>query len=671
MLEQWPKRTVVDIASEQEISALLSKSSSLARVNIVFSDDPQMVMAINTYGDKLQKPDLIINRQVIKHQRNLTDPQIIYILEHEMGHYDEEAKLRAIPDGQAKYEEHIQTMEQRWPVLRNKLWSFENAMRDVWVNKRTERLTPILWLETQRLYKDIFFTQANYLSKPLHIQLEYTILREMMFPDEQCVVDPRVRSIMNWLQRPLPWGRRIDLLADGTLTQRYDFYEQEMRPKRLELYKIDVWEKKHEDWTDAWKTSSKRSPTRQDLDALDLPSEPDYREEETHDQLPHLLDQLSPEQQEALLDKMFEQALEEQAVIDREMQEKAGQDAKQQQEAKKSDRQKQLEQRVEQMGIARDDKNFTPTINQLAQYEDYVAKLIDQVRDESWKKVFDQLITLFDAIKSENTKYRHHIRGPVDQEHGERLYDRMIASGIASVLWGETNPEMRAKDTKKEKLKQYRGNIEVDIFADGTGSMDTGTRTRDQKQAVILMLEALKKLEEKSLKSTNPLITPFKIQTSMSVFGKRSRRVKELWSGVSDTERINIFQALNENDGPRNNEWVLLEKARQEFVSQPQAYKDGIKKWFPKKIIFILTDGWQDVTEYKQKLEQAVQNFREAWVIVYGVAMCEDVDDVDEIYGTPYAHQWWAVHCGTTQNLWNALSRTIQPHLLRLTTLKT
>ena len=75
-----------------------------------------MVMAINTYQGKLQKPDLIINRQAIKQQRNLTDPQIVYILEHEMGHYDEEAKLRAAPVGQTRYEQHLKSMEQ-WGTL--------------------------------------------------------------------------------------------------------------------------------------------------------------------------------------------------------------------------------------------------------------------------------------------------------------------------------------------------------------------------------------------------------------------------------------------------------------------------------------------------------------------------------------------------------------------------
>lgn len=91
-------------------------------------------------------------------------------------------------------------------MIRNKLWSFENAMRDVWVNMRTVRADnmPVLSLETRRLYGDIFFKQTNYLNKPLHVQLEYAILREMMIPDQQCDVDPRVRGILNWLFRSLP-----------------------------------------------------------------------------------------------------------------------------------------------------------------------------------------------------------------------------------------------------------------------------------------------------------------------------------------------------------------------------------------------------------------------------------------------------------------------------------
>lgn len=551
-------------------------------------------------------------------------------------------------------------------------------MRDVWVNKRTERVIPVLSAETQYLYKNKFFTQNNYLTKPLHIQLEYTILREMMLPDELCMVDPRVRGVLHWLHRSLPWWRRSDLLIGWTLEERYDFYEEEMRPKRMELYKIDLWEKKNEKnsewwekewWDSKWTGKQSSWPTKQELDSLDPTSEPDHWEWEMHDQLPHLLDQLSPEQKQDLLDTIEEQVSHEQEEIIREMQEKAEKEAKKNKEAKKSDRQKQLEHRVEQMGIDREDKKFASTVQQLQNYESYVAKLIDEVRDETGKKVFDQLINLFDTIKSENSKYRHNIRGTVDQEHGERLYGPAVASSIASVLWGETNPEMRAKDMKQEKSKQYRGNIEVDIFADGTGSMEW-IKNKDQKQAVILMLEALKKLEDKSRKSVNPLITPFKIKTSMSIFGKRSRRVKELWSWVSDRERIAVLNALNEDDGPDNNEWVLLEQARYEFAEKPQHYRDGIKKWYPKKIIFILTDGWQDVYEYKKKLEQAIQNFRDAWVIVYGVAMGSYADDVDEIYGSQYSHQGGAVHCEATKHLWSALSRTIQPHLLKFTMLK-
>jgi hypothetical protein len=246
-------------SSEQAIRALLSKASSLARVNIVLSDDPEMVMAINTYGDKLNKPDLIINWNAVKQQRNLTDPQIIYILEHEMGHYDEEARLRATPAGQLRYEAHLQAMEQRWTVIRNKLWSFENAMRDVWVNMRTVRADnmPVLSLETRKLYGDIFFKQTNYLNKPLHVQLEYAILREMMIPDQQCQVDPRVRGILNWLFRSLPWGRIADLLVEGTLGERYDFFEQEMWDKWMYLYTIDVWEKKQEK-NEKWKEKNEK-----------------------------------------------------------------------------------------------------------------------------------------------------------------------------------------------------------------------------------------------------------------------------------------------------------------------------------------------------------------------------------------------------------------------------
>ena len=341
----------------------------------------------------------------------------------------------------------------------------------------------------------------------------------------------------------------------------------------------------------------------------------------------------------------------------------------------KSDARKLLEKRVSNMGIDQHSGSFEPTIKQLQQYEDYVDRLTHDIKDEHGNRVFDQLTKLFDNIKSENTKYRHNIRWPVDVDHGYRLHSPAIATGIASVLSWETNPEMRAQDIKQEKLKQYVGNFEVTIIADGSWSMDPEhngweDRTLYQKQAIVLMFESLKKLETKSQNSRNPLINLFSIKTAVHVFWSKSRTVKSVWPWCTDAERLSIFKALNENDGPDNNEWVLLSQKYDEFMQQPQQYRDNIKQWKPKKIIFVLTDGWQDVASYQAKLEQAIEDYRNAWVVVYGLAMCDDADDVDEIYGTNNLLQWWSIHCGSPDKLWQSLSAIMKPHLLTFTTVQ-
>lgn len=91
------------------------------------------------------------------------------------------------------------------------------------------------------LYRDIFFQQTNYLSKPLHKQLEYALLREMMLPSEPgCVVDDRVRRLLTWMQSP----RTRQIIMYGTLRDRYDLFESELWDKWKRLYKLDVKSKK-------------------------------------------------------------------------------------------------------------------------------------------------------------------------------------------------------------------------------------------------------------------------------------------------------------------------------------------------------------------------------------------------------------------------------------------
>jgi hypothetical protein len=44
------------------------------------------------------------------------------------------------------------------------------------------------------------FHETDYTEKPLHIQFIYTILREAMISDEECVIAPEVRTKISILK---------------------------------------------------------------------------------------------------------------------------------------------------------------------------------------------------------------------------------------------------------------------------------------------------------------------------------------------------------------------------------------------------------------------------------------------------------------------------------------
>lgn len=237
------ERQKEDIAHIRE---LLSHASNLWKMNIIFSDDPKMVMAVNTSGDKINKPDLIINREAVKTQWWLTDAQVVYILEHEMGHIYEDGELRGDDEWEKKYQQHLKNMESEGMIVRNKLWKLENALRDIYVNKRTTDIKnmPVLKNEEQYLYKENFFKETDYRKLPLHKQLEYGLLREAMVPWEECKVDEKVRRIMKRLQRNVMGKSMIEEMSTGDLGKRYSMFEEIIRPVWKELYKTDIEEQK-------------------------------------------------------------------------------------------------------------------------------------------------------------------------------------------------------------------------------------------------------------------------------------------------------------------------------------------------------------------------------------------------------------------------------------------
>lgn len=80
--------------------------------------------------------------------------------------------------------------------------ALENAIRDISVNREVvdPRKAPALRPIMERLYRMKAFRKRDYLTLPKHVQFQYTFLREAMLSDEECIVDPAVRSLIDDLR---------------------------------------------------------------------------------------------------------------------------------------------------------------------------------------------------------------------------------------------------------------------------------------------------------------------------------------------------------------------------------------------------------------------------------------------------------------------------------------
>jgi hypothetical protein len=95
----------------------------------------------------------------------------------------------------------------------------------------------------------------------------------------------------------------------------------------------------------------------------------------------------------------------------------------------------------------------------------------------------------------------------------------------------------------------------------------SGSKNGQQKIAILLVFEALKRLRDKIEFYKDDFAQVVDFETEGYLFGTKSRKIKAMGSDFSDAERLYVYQALNEQNGPDNNEGLLLEAMYNDFMS--------------------------------------------------------------------------------------------------------
>jgi hypothetical protein len=189
----------------------------------------------------------------------------------------------------------------------------------------------------------------------------------------------------------------------------------------------------------------------------------------------------------------------------------------------------------------------------LEDYLEYKKRELDTCYDiETWESLINEIASIFEQISARRNVKKYYTKKWLNIEKGERLDWNTLATWIAEIQSWEYNPEIFERDEKRFESIQYVGTFDLTLVVDWSGSM-YWIQNREQKRATLLILEAMKLLQERMEDSIIDTQLKIDFNTQVVMFWHRPIEVlKKISTHFSDEERINVFKYLDSTDGWTN-----------------------------------------------------------------------------------------------------------------------
>ncbi len=660
-------------------------------IDIIFDNNLKHPAWINT--SNLKEPKIYLNMKMIKKEMNFSDNEIFFILFHELEHLKEDIELRKTKDWQEIYERRNKKSEEKWLSYD----TMENLLRDIYVNKQVihPKNVPVLIDTLKDIYKNNLFKENNFLNFPRHLQFIYTIFREEMIKNEKCIIEDDIRNIItrlkrnNSLEQSTNWSlwdrlenmwERIEPTYEKLLnedrkkqqeeqkkqqqnwkenkdweenkdsqnweTENQEENKQNQEKQDWESWKSEDWEKNNQEWDNnqEWETWENNN---QEWDNQSWEQKDSFDDlYKKYDGLPHIIeDNIDQEEFKEKLEEIIQEQIKN--------------------EKPKTREELELEQRVKSiLSWEYSDKKFEELKRKLQNYEEYYKQLKKIKDPETGKFIIDEISELFKQIKSKRQKPRFVSKWPVDIEIWVRLDPLSIAEWIAQIKSWNLDPEMFEEDITIEREKEFVWKFDVTIISDWSGSMKWEKNT-EQKKAVLLIFEALKKINDKLHYEKKNMLNTLEITTRWIIFKWWSdiEELKEESKLFSDKDRLQLFEWLNYYYWWTTNDYDSLEKVYDDFLQKDSKYKKSIKTWKIKNIVFVMTD-WKSSS--KNELKENISRLRKEWVIVYWIWITNWWWAVLENYKWDNKELWFWQVCEKAENLAKTLKNILKDHLEKI-----
>lgn len=468
-------------------------------------------------------------------EQGYTPTQAIFATMHEIDHAVELTQMLSTRDGQATHARRKELKQKQ-----KRLHILEDCLIDAADNQRVLQRAPALHEETERLYKEKLFPDANMKDGPRHIRFAEAILRQAMLPDEQIQLDAQVEAALQELQHVK--GKRggekniIALVTDPSLdlVTKIKLIERYVEPIYERLFQADVNDSDRK----------RESLGQREFTDPETNFESDYTDFDG--KFPAAMN-------EATLEIVATGGVEARDIGSRQTD---GYEA---------------EHQVSIKDVAAYQKEYRQ-----------IEHLIEGMREQFRRIVAERLIP------------RRHLSSPQDE-------GALIASGLAAqaqleLQRGTVDVPVYQDYVGIVRTEQVPAAFEFTCVFDRSASMRNGGKMEEQRRAAILALEALKEFMDIP-KVRSKLIDPdLAASSEIRSFGGSSENVviKPLSPELTEHERVQVYKTLGTCPGSATEDYVVLGQIIQEMHErerQVPGYLAKVKGRKIKKLVAVFSDG--------------------------------------------------------------------------------
>lgn len=512
---------------------------------------------------------------------------------------------------------------------------FNNILTDIHGDKLTGELLPAM----KEIGVDIYSTRlfpleqdgkpVDYASLPMHIQLMYKIIRQEMVPGSDTPVRSEVDAAITRLRDYE--GSGFDAIAYLTTPNKKlpgsDRFDQQLAviwPEYEQLLELDKQETEERKQQQSGESSEQQDGQSSEQNEQSQPQNGESQDSQSSEQRGEPQNsEAQPGDSGGLFDKAYDDYFEnkhpepmsheEHEKLDKAIKNAAKKEReKQYNDTKTPEQRAQDEERQRQRQL---DKTLREqTGHSLAEHRAYDAEMA------KWPNEIEHMREVFRSVLSEVVATR---RGLSRRAHtdGDLLDPRRLAQTITDIKSGVPEPKAFQRYERVRGRTELVGKTDYIFVFDCSQSMQ-GKPAQAAAASAVIMLEALAGME-RDIKATEEehgiSLDDFDIRTGLYAFGTEAKCLKELSSSLSDRERIDAYQACQQDMGGTS-DFLALEAITALPVDADR-----------KRVVIVVSDG---ESHDKNRARQAIDKLRRDGAFVYGIALGSR--DAEQLYA-PHA----------------------------------